>query len=51
MNEKQNRKERKEGKLKYFPDTLKVEGFAGRDFCGDKLSRTPMVKSKFCRDY
>ena len=27
--------------------TLRVESFAGRNFRGDKLSRTPMVKIKF----
>ena len=27
--------------------TLKVESFAGRNFSGDKLSRTQMVKIKF----
>jgi len=34
--------------LKFLPVfTLRVESFAGRNFRGDKLSRTPMVKIKF----
>ena len=32
-----------------FLDTLRVESFAGRNFRGDKLSRTPMVKIMFRR--
>ena len=32
--------------LNTFPSTLLVESFAGRNFSGDKLSRTQMVKIK-----
>ena len=31
----------------HFFNTLRVESFAGRNFRGDKLPRTPMVKIKF----